>query len=427
MAKDVMAWTHTDTGPGPDASDDSAPPCTPEPIRMCRPAALRSASWTTGGTTSQVKQRSAANQQQATPRTGRAPRTRQPSVWTATVKTLLGFRPSMTFTSAQHRRRDIARHDHDPFSRPVQPAGGIRQEDVQVHGGRQHLEQLTDRGPDRVAGERQQREGSDETRGQHQRTEPAHRPTPPRDQPAHQIGNGDPADDQDGDHRVRQVLPGRGDGADPADERDSRSAISKRVRVLGRDGGRRGAASSTANDLSKSDTSVPPRGFSGQPLSAQVTVSPCGCGGQTRNPNLGCTRTYYCRRTLTRSQWDWAASGPSRRAVHDPRSANLVDGQKPRPIDHLSSRGVQMINQYGFEIGVLGGRHPFVRVGKYRPPLVVLPGLTLDYRPPSWWVMSSYAMGFHRLSTARTVFVVQRRRGLHPASLFGTWRMSTPD
>ncbi len=73
-----------------------------------------------------------------------------------------------------------------------------------------------------------------------------------------------------------------------------------------------------------------------------------------------------------------------------------------------------MINQYGFEIGVLGGRHPFVRVGKYRPPLVVLPGLTLDYRPPSWWVMSSYAIGFHRLSTARTVFVVQRRRGLRP-------------
>jgi pimeloyl-ACP methyl ester carboxylesterase len=73
-----------------------------------------------------------------------------------------------------------------------------------------------------------------------------------------------------------------------------------------------------------------------------------------------------------------------------------------------------MINQYGFEIGVLGGRHPFVRVGKYRPPIVVLPGLTLDYRPPSWWVMSSYALGFHRLSTARTVYIVQRRRGLSP-------------
>ena len=71
-----------------------------------------------------------------------------------------------------------------------------------------------------------------------------------------------------------------------------------------------------------------------------------------------------------------------------------------------------MINQYGFEIGVLGGQHPFVRVGKFRPPIVVLPGLTLDYRPPSWWVMSSYALGFHRLSTARTVYVVQRRRGL---------------
>jgi pimeloyl-ACP methyl ester carboxylesterase len=76
--------------------------------------------------------------------------------------------------------------------------------------------------------------------------------------------------------------------------------------------------------------------------------------------------------------------------------------------------GQSMINQYGFEIGVMGGRHPFVRVGKHRPPLVVLPGLTLDYRPPSWWVMSSDAPGFHRLSTARTVYVVQRRRGLRP-------------
>ena len=85
-----------------------------------------------------------------------------------------------------------------------------------------------------------------------------------------------------------------------------------------------------------------------------------------------------------------------------------------------------MINQYGFEIGVLGGQHPFVRVGKFRPPIVVLPGLTLDYRPPSWWVMSSYALGFHRLSTARTVYVVQRRRGLGSAPHCGTWPTSTP-
>ena len=77
----------------------------------------------------------------------------------------------------------------------------------------------------------------------------------------------------------------------------------------------------------------------------------------------------------------------------------------------LDKKG-SMINQYSFEIGVLGGRHPFLRVGKNRPPLVVLPGLSLDYRPPSWWAMSSDALGFHRLSTARTVYVVQRRRGL---------------
>ena len=75
-----------------------------------------------------------------------------------------------------------------------------------------------------------------------------------------------------------------------------------------------------------------------------------------------------------------------------------------------------MISQYGFEIGVLGEGYPFVRVGKYRPPIVVLPGLTLDYRPPSWLVMSSYALGFHRLSSARTVYVVQRRRGLPAAT-----------
>jgi pimeloyl-ACP methyl ester carboxylesterase len=71
-----------------------------------------------------------------------------------------------------------------------------------------------------------------------------------------------------------------------------------------------------------------------------------------------------------------------------------------------------MNDQYGFEIGVLGGRHPSLRVGKDHPPLVVLPGLDLDYRPPSWWGLSSCALGLHRLSTARTVHVVQRRRGL---------------
>lgn len=75
-----------------------------------------------------------------------------------------------------------------------------------------------------------------------------------------------------------------------------------------------------------------------------------------------------------------------------------------------------MIHQYGFEIGVLGGTHPCVRVGKHHPPVVVLPGLELDYRPPSWWVMSSAALGYQRLATARTVFVVQRRRGLRPGT-----------
>jgi len=75
-----------------------------------------------------------------------------------------------------------------------------------------------------------------------------------------------------------------------------------------------------------------------------------------------------------------------------------------------------MINRYGFQIGVLGQGHPFVRIGNHRPPIVVLPGLTVDYRPPSWWVMSSYALGFHRLSGARTVYVVQRRRGLPAAT-----------
>ena len=85
-----------------------------------------------------------------------------------------------------------------------------------------------------------------------------------------------------------------------------------------------------------------------------------------------------------------------------------------------------MIHQYGFEIGVLGGRHPFVRVGKHRPPIVVLPGLSLDYRPPSWWAMSPYALGFHGLSTARTVYVLQRRRGLGPDTTLRGWPMSMP-
>src|SRR5690242_314403 len=71
------------------------------------------------------------------------------------------------------------------------------------------------------------------------------------------------------------------------------------------------------------------------------------------------------------------------------------------------------------EVGVLAGRYPAVTVTGKRadlPPLVVLPGLTVDTTIPTGAPLRAYAVGFQDLATIRTVVVVQHPHGLDPAA-----------
>ena len=65
------------------------------------------------------------------------------------------------------------------------------------------------------------------------------------------------------------------------------------------------------------------------------------------------------------------------------------------------------------QVGTFGPRYPYVRTGS-GPPLVVLPGMVLDNAPPGRARAWSYALGFGRLASDRTVYVVPRPRGLPP-------------
>ena len=203
---------------------------------------------------------------------------------------------------------------------------------MQVHRRRKDLEQLPDRDQDRVAGERQQGEGRDEAGGQHQRAQPARRSTPPGDQPAHQVRDGDPADHQHSDGRVRQLSAGRGQDAETGDHGGARQS-GEPQRPGGRPRSRRPdrrAVRAPRAHFSGLDTGVPPRGIGGQPPPLSLTVPSDHLGRQTRNPNHICTGSYDCRRTAPRPQWNRADFGPQRKAVDGSQSAVQRHGEKRR-------------------------------------------------------------------------------------------------
>jgi pimeloyl-ACP methyl ester carboxylesterase len=69
------------------------------------------------------------------------------------------------------------------------------------------------------------------------------------------------------------------------------------------------------------------------------------------------------------------------------------------------------------EAGVLAGAYPAVTVSgptRTMPPLVVLPGLTLDNDTPTGLPLRAYGVGFRELAKVRTVVVVQRPHRLDP-------------
>ena len=64
------------------------------------------------------------------------------------------------------------------------------------------------------------------------------------------------------------------------------------------------------------------------------------------------------------------------------------------------------------QTGTFLGEFSYVRLGSGPQNLVVLPGTTLDNRPPTRFIAWAYRLGFGRFAEDRTVYVVNRRRGM---------------
>ena len=66
------------------------------------------------------------------------------------------------------------------------------------------------------------------------------------------------------------------------------------------------------------------------------------------------------------------------------------------------------------ETGTFLGEFPYVRIGNGPENLVILPGITLENEPPSRLDAWMYRFGFSRFADGRTIYVVNRRRGMPP-------------
>src|SRR4028118_1873883 len=64
------------------------------------------------------------------------------------------------------------------------------------------------------------------------------------------------------------------------------------------------------------------------------------------------------------------------------------------------------------EAGTFLGEFPYVRLGDGPQNLVILPGITLENRPPNRFAAWTYRLGFGRLARDHTVYVINRRRGM---------------
>jgi pimeloyl-ACP methyl ester carboxylesterase len=64
------------------------------------------------------------------------------------------------------------------------------------------------------------------------------------------------------------------------------------------------------------------------------------------------------------------------------------------------------------EAGTFLGEFPYVRLGNGPQNLVILPGITLENRPPNRSAAWTYRLGFGRFARDHTVYVINRRRGM---------------
>ena len=66
------------------------------------------------------------------------------------------------------------------------------------------------------------------------------------------------------------------------------------------------------------------------------------------------------------------------------------------------------------ETGTFLREFSYVRLGNGPQNLVVLPGITLENAPPNRFAAWTYRLGFGRFAKNRTVYVINRRRGMPP-------------
>ena len=66
------------------------------------------------------------------------------------------------------------------------------------------------------------------------------------------------------------------------------------------------------------------------------------------------------------------------------------------------------------QTGTFLGGFSYVRLGSGTQNLVILPGITLDNKPPTRFAAWAYGLGFGRFAEDHTVYVVNRRRGMPP-------------
>ena len=199
----------------------------------------------------------------------------------------------------QPERRAVAQSDHDPLRPCRQPPGRKGQEHVQEQRRRQHVEQVADAVQHRLFRPLQRGDGHRETGGEHQWPQPTGGPAPPGDQPAHDIGDDDPRDQEDPQTRQPQLIAGHRQDETCGHDRDAGDHQRPEHPGTGRGRLTRGPC----RPRPPHQFSIGQKSAVGTPVNRPV-VHPGACR------SCGCAP---CRRR----RGDYRRSAPSLRAQHD--------------------------------------------------------------------------------------------------------------
>ena len=113
-----------------------------------------------------------------------------------------GSTPRMILNACRTSASGIAGDDHRLLGSAGEPPGREGQEDVQEHRRRQHVQQMPDAEQHRLLDPLQRRRRHREPGAHHQRSEAAHRTSPPGQDSAQHVRHDDPADQERPQGRV---------------------------------------------------------------------------------------------------------------------------------------------------------------------------------------------------------------------------------